>query len=537
MIGIGTLLMATTALAQSGEDRRPRAARYAQLPDQSLDDARTMSLRDSLAVYLMFRSVSTLSGGANLLFLPSVTFTHNSALPYSLNDGAMWAGRGSNARVIAGAQGTWSHFRLAVLPELLWSANDEYDITVPTNFAPRPDSRNAWSSPFHTQSQSIDLPIRFGDRPITRLQPGQSSALADAKGVEFGISTENEWWGPGMRNALLLSTNAPGFPRLLVRTANPVSTRIGTVEATWQAGGLSESGFFDNRDDNDLRRIALLGISLRPRNVNGLTVGAARAVFSPASGWPDAFTGFLDVFRDTGDPNALPLSDTTHSPGPDQLFSLFGKWTFPSSGFEAYVEWGRATLPRSLRDALEQPNHTQAYTLGLQWLGDEWSVTHGRLRVQGEATFVQQSTTYRFRPIGSWYASSPVPQGYTNQGQVLGAAIGPGSSSQWLAVDHVAGQWTGGLYMTRVRWLEDSRSQVFPPIPLGNGWCEHDVSLLGGVRGSLARKTGTVTADFSTGWRYDVFFNHLRNSCPFARGRDERNKSLTLTVRPSALTW
>ena len=38
------------------------------------------------------------------------------------------------------------------------------------------------------------------------------------------------------------------------------------------------------------------------------------------------------------------------------------------------------------------------------------------------------------RSAGSWYHHSWVNHGYTNYGEVLGAAIGPGSNSQYLSI-------------------------------------------------------------------------------------------------------
>jgi hypothetical protein len=175
--------------------------------------------------------------------------------------------------------------------------------------------------------------------------------------------------------------------------------------------------------------------------------------------------------------------------------------------------------------------------LGLQWLGDSVSLTRGRLRVQAEASFLQQSSTFQFRPIGSWYTSAATGHGYTQQGQVIGAGIGPGSSSQWIAIDHLTSSWSVGGYVNRIRWLEDARSQAFVGLPVGNGWCEHDVSLLGGLRGTSSSRFGTVSVDYSTGWRYNIFFNHDRTSCPFNQGKDVRNKSLSMSFAPAALRW
>jgi hypothetical protein len=504
------------------------------------EKARTEQLRDSLNVLSLLRSPSSMTsplpGGRALLrgtfVLPHVHLVRNSDLPYSMNDGALWAGRGMSADVILGTRFEWKALKLFILPELVFAANKEYDTTVSAIFPARPPGRNQWSSPFHVGVLSIDLPIRFGDSRVRKIYPGQSSFVARKGSVEFGAATENEWWGPGVRNALLLSNNAPGFPHLFVRTAHSIPTPLGSLDARWISGGLTESAFFDDDQSNDLRSIALLGATLRPKAVSGLTLGAARSVFAPTRRWATALTRFPDVFRDVGRPRLDPSADTTARIGADQLFSLFMHWVFPSNGFEAYFEWGRAELPKTLRDFLAEPNHTQGYTVGIQWLGEELARGGGQLRVQAEATFIEQSSTFATRPPWSWYTSRSTRQGYTVDGQVLGAAIGPGSSSQWVALDFLKLRGQVGGYVTRIRWLEDARAQSLPAYSPGDGWCEHDVSLLGGLRGQVQTRFGEIGGDYSSGWRFNVFFKHAVNSCPLSTGTDIRNRTISLRFTP-----
>ena len=460
---------------------------------------------------------------------PRVRIVHNSELPYSLNDGSLWAGRGVNASIVTGVEIRLNRLRLIAAPELSFSENEDYILADPSISPPVPSSRNPFSSPWHAAAQSIDLPIRFGPDPIGRVAPGQSSLLLDAGPVTVGASTENEWWGPGIRNALLLSNNAPGFPHLLVRTARPVDTRIGSLEARWIAGGLTESRWFDSDPSNDLRAISLLGVALQPRGTTGLVVGASRAVFSATSNWASALTSFPTVLLDVGQPNAVAPTDSTHPRGRDALLSLFARYVVPSEGLEIYGEVGRAEMPVSLRDLLEQPTHTQGWTVGLQWLGPTVVRTHGRFRLHAEVTNVEQSTSFRFRPIGSWYTSHTVEQGYTERGQTLGAAIGPGSSSQWLAIDHLSRTWALGGYLTRVRWLEDAHGQKDYPGDIA--YCAQDVSFLPGIRGRRDTSVGSFSADYSSGWRLNVFFEH-QGICFQGPSRDERNRSLTFTFTP-----
>ena len=82
----------------------------------------------------------------------------------------------------------------------------------------------------------------------------------------------------------------------------------------------------------------------------------------------------------------------------DQLLSLFGRWIFPESGFEVYAEWAHIELPRSVRDLLLAPQHTQGYTLGLQWARPA-----GRgeavFRLQAELSNLEQSVAFADRSL------------------------------------------------------------------------------------------------------------------------------------------
>ena len=82
------------------------------------------------------------------------------------------------------------------------------------------------------------------------------------------------------------------------------------------------------------------------------------------------------------------------------------------------------------------------------------------------------------------------PQGYTLRGQGIGAAIGPGASSQWLAGDYVAPGWRAGLFLGRIRWDNDA---LYLVPSTTEKRLAHDVSLFGGIRGRWRRLAATLT--------------------------------------------
>ena len=200
----------------------------------------------------------------------------------------------------------------------------------------------------------------------------------------------------------------------------------------------------------------------------------------------------------------------------------------PADGLECYTEWARTQFRLNLHDLLVRPNHTQAYTLGLQWRRPAW--WSGIFRLQTEVTQMEQSATFRDLPQESWYMSTRVIQGYTNRGEVIGGSIGPGASSQWLAMDYLRSSWRFGGYLGRIRWNEDVHSTANFPVYVG--YCSHDVSLYPGVRLASSSLLGTLTADVSFQNRENVFFEN-DGGCPnVGIRRDIRNRSLSITFSP-----
>ena len=147
---------------------------------------------------------------------------------------------------------------LVLAPEFLATENLPYPMPYPQVQLPRPPGRSPFSTPWHVGAYSIDLPLRFGDRGFWKLDPGQSTLAADLGPVVAGLSTESEWWGPGIENAIVMSNNAAGIPRAFVRTARPVRTRVGSFAVRWFLGGLFESQYFDDNPASDRRSITAL---------------------------------------------------------------------------------------------------------------------------------------------------------------------------------------------------------------------------------------------------------------------------------------
>ena len=458
--------------------------------------------------------------------LPTLRLIWNSELPATGNDGALWAGRGANLSVTGGAIYTrpmqGRRLEVIVAPEVVYSQNRPFSI-----FAGREPGRSAFSSPWHIGQASADLPLRFGDQSTRAIGLGQSSITLTADRVAFGASASNEWWGPAIRNTLLLSNNAAGVPRLFARTARPIRTRFGDFEGRVIIGGLTESPFFDQDPTNDVRSLSGLLVTYRPALDTGLTLGLSRLVMARASSKFGVLQHVFDVALQYEPIRSV--VDTTENgrsfQSTDQLFSLFARWVFPASGFETYVEWSRMELPRSIREYLEVPQSTQGYTLGIQWANPQPKASYFRL--QAEVTYLEQTQVLPDRPPPDYYTGRAAVQGFTQRGQILGAAIGPGSSTQFLGADWMARTWQAGAFVGRTRTENDALyRQIGPRVTM------HDVTIFSGVRGGARVPWMDVSSELTVGRRLNYLFqNEYYLGSPVV-ATDVQNVTLTVLLSP-----
>jgi hypothetical protein len=455
------------------------------------------------------------------LMLPETRVTYNSDLPYSLNDGALWAGRGWNFSANAGA--SYEHpyrnaiIRVAVAPTVAYSQNLPFQVFPNTT-----PGRSAWANPFHgSETFSIDLPHRFGDRHVLLFDPGQSGISVAFPQVTAGATTERAWWGPALRNTLIMSYTAAGVPRWFVRTTKPVRTRAGDIDAELIAGTLTQSLFF-SRTASENRTLSGVRVRLRPAFDSTLTVGFARVVYVPVGEFASPFTATLshafDVFTrwENLDPHARS----------DQIASLFARWIFPPAGFEVYGEWARMALPLRPLEMLEAPNHSSGYTLGFQWAPS----VRGRgsyVRLNAEITYLEQSNVLAGELTPDFYTGIASPQGYTQRGQPIGAGIGPGASAQQIGADYIAHDWQAGVFVGRIRWDNDAMYRQ----PAPTFW-RHDVSIMSGLRGGWRAPFYDFSAELTFARRLNYLFqNGFANPGGF-RTVDVSNFTFMLVATP-----
>jgi hypothetical protein len=380
--------------------------------------------------------------------------------PGGRNDGLLWEGRGVNALASAGVAFRWRFLSAALAPEVTASSNEPFDTVPVAPGAPR------FSNPFY--GAGIDLPQRFGSEPFVEASLGQSFLRADAGNVGIGVSNENLWFGPGQRNALVLSNAAPGFPHVFVGTSRPADVWIGKAEALVFWGRLSRSEDFTDRSHPLISGVVL---DFSPRWVPTLTLGVARVFLQE---WELSARTLLAGFQQ---PTKEGLED---NPEDNQLATLFARWVFPASGFEVYGEWGREDHELDFDDTVREPDHSQGYLLGLAKV---WRAGPRWVRLQAELTALQeQRPLENSRGVPVWYTHGE-NLSWTHRGQLLGAWIGPGADAQTLALDVFGAGGRVGVFVERVRRNDAIYWAVIEPAePFGRS---HDVELGGGLRGVL----------------------------------------------------
>lgn len=428
---------------------------------------------------------------------------YNSGFPRGDNDGSVWQGRGLTAALEGGGFVRWGRLQVSLRPSVRWNANGAFALAPASQ---DPPGQSIWAYPW----RPIDLPQRFGPDSFWTADLGQSEVRVDAGPLVLGLSTRDAWWGPGQRNAIVLSNAAGGVPRAFLGSSKPLATSFAQFEWQWMFGRLTRSDWFQPDEVDPGRYLTGWIVTVSPDAVPGLHLGGTFMSYGrvPPSG----------VSADEYVASLVPR-DTTQA---DQLGSVFFRWVLPESGFELYAEWARNDRSGDIQDFLLEPEHSQGYTLGLE-KAFAWGATGG-ISVLAELTHLQAEATSRLRDNPTFYAHSVAIEGYTHKGQLLGALAGPGGIQQHLGVSFFSPKGRANLWVQRaVRdndafyvWAENTDFD-------GCLYCQHDVTF------TLGSELLVSTNALETGW--SALLSRQRNR--WFEGPDVWNLTLGARVRTS----
>jgi hypothetical protein len=365
------------------------------------------------------------------LMLPvSYRIQYNSDYAHGGNDGSFIPNRGIQTSLTGGFFATKGIFSLQFQPEVLAAQNKDY-----IGF---PIEQQSTILFYHEYVGRIDMPERFGDSSFNQFLLGQSSFRINYQALSVGVSTENLWWGPGRRNSLLMSNNAPGFVHFTANTRKPVTTKIGSFEGQLISGFLKSSNhlpphsdysiqqnpvYIPKREDGN-RYMSGLVLTYQPKWISGLFLGYGSVSNLYRNELVD-FADYLPIFNGRkGSPEIFdPIRDKRQ-----QMSSGFFRWLSTTGKFEFYGEYGTNGNSRTFNDFIIQPESGRGYTVGFSYLMDLKKEGH-YLEVNSEMTQTGQTLRTDIRNLTTWYIHDHVRHGYTHNGQVLGMGAGPASNS------------------------------------------------------------------------------------------------------------
>jgi len=373
-----------------------------------------------------------------LILDPEILISGNTS--YSrpeLNDGSLWQGRGINSIISTGIEFSSELFELVLYPEF-WVAQNLYYSVV----TPHPSQANQEVGYFFN---GIDYPQRMEGGPLWLFNWGQTGLHFNVWQMTLGFSHENIKVGPSRINPLLLSNNAPGFWHLnfgLKKT----ETKIGDFECQFFWGQLNESDSFDSDESNNKTFSSGMIFAYAPSFIPGLTLGINRTL---AANWTDLNAGIIFQIL-----NPIFFHNSYGYDKVDQRASLTLDWHFPSVGFQLYGELFYEDYTPDIGTFILDPGHAAAYTLGI---AKSFAITSGKFITTLEMSQLIQSRDYEvgLGTGGTYYAHHIVDHGHSNEGQLLGAGIGPGSDSQTFLADWYLKWGKIGFQIQRIGWHKD----------------------------------------------------------------------------------
>lgn len=374
---------------------------------------------------------------------------YNSKHPYNRNNGSMIPNRGYQHVISPGFYFKLGPLSIKLKPEHHYSENKNFDGFWEGHYPV------IWANRYRLWNH-IDMPERFGEIRHNRLLIGQSSISINFKKLRIGVSNENLWWGPSIRNSIMMSNHAEGFKHITFNTTEPIKTFIGNFE--WQiiTGRLESSGFTPPNTDfeysgtkiyvpkinqlgktGDWRYLQGFIFSYSPKWIDGLSLGLTRwaqmysALIEGKYFWmigePTYFPAFANFFR--GNDKYQNYEEQTN-----QAAGIFMNWHWDDAKARIYAEFYHNDSKQNFRDFLLDSDHSRAATVGISKI---FEINNNNFIFNWEWTQMEQTAGRMLRNAGSWYSHNYVYDGYTNRGEVIGSSIGPGSNSQYFSLNKI----------------------------------------------------------------------------------------------------
>ena len=378
---------------------------------------------------------------------------NNSLQPISFNDGNMYPARGWQERYSVGVNLKLLIFDINYQPEKLTVQNlrQETYLGEPGNFM---------FYYFGMVANNIDNFRQFGYDRIEETTLGQSRVGIKTKYIAAGLSNENIWWGPGKRNSLIFTNNAAGFKHYYLKTVEPIKTYIGSFELAGVVGKLDTTKYTDiDQDLLNACQACKVFKNLDEREIDGITIN-----YQPK--WiPNFYIGYAysrQFYRHAT--NAL--GDTVNFFSKDmpkqEIGSMFFRFSLPDDHAEFYGEMGmpnESPWPWKFFKERMRPGFVFGATkLVPLKLFDSYlslNVEFTQLQLMNPRDIFYEGYPFVGGKPNSWYLSTIVKQGWSNNGQLMGSSIGPGSNNQSISLSWNKGYNKIGLFVERTVYNND----------------------------------------------------------------------------------
>lgn len=354
---------------------------------------------------------------------------YNSLLPINYNDGNMYPARGWQTRYTIGMHYYSQLFDFNLQPEFIKNQNKQQEY-----YAGNINDGNFVARYFGYVANNIDNFRQFGTKSIDTITWGQSRIGLKFKSISIGISNQNYWVGPGKRNSLTMTNNAAGFKHYYLSSNKPINTPIGNVEFIYVKGILDTLKYKD--PDVGLlsgwpagiankylykREFQHFSFTWSPKWTRGLFIGYSQTKQNYIS---NTVINDDEVYK---------RLDSYYQ----ELGSIFFRLVLPKEKAELYGEFGFPdSKPNINRFFSDNPKTgiiigaTKVLSLSKKNQYINLNFELAQLQLMDSRTLFKMGQPFNGNPINSWYTNTRIQQGYTNEAQIMGASIGPGSNSQ-----------------------------------------------------------------------------------------------------------
>jgi hypothetical protein len=386
---------------------------------------------------------------------------NNTLLPISSNDGNIYPARGWQERYSIGVNLKLLIIDINYQPEKIAVQNIRQEY-----YAGNTLDGNFMFKYFGMVANNIDNFRQFGYERIEETTLGQSRAGIRTKYIAAGVSNENIWWGPGKRNSLIFTNNAAGFQHYYLKTVEPLKTYIGNFELAGVVGKLDTTKYTEiDQSLLDICQPCKFFKNLDERELDGITIN-----FQPK--WiPNLYIGYAysrQFYRHATNSLGDTINFFSKNLPKQEIGSMFFRFSLPDDHSEFYGEMGmpnEAPWPWKFFKERTRPGFVFGVTkLVPLKLFDSYlnlNVEFTQLQLMNPKDILFDGTPFEGGKPNSWYLSTIVNQGWSNNGQLMGASIGPGSNNQSISLSWNKGYNKIGVFVERSVYNNDFYYSVY----------------------------------------------------------------------------